>query len=121
VIHSGRSALDRVGRLPRSALCFSFATPKQIRLHGDGTEWISEVMGDEAEHLITNLCGLDRSSVEAGILDGDGRSLGQGFGQTKVDLPVAASGGGGNEREHAQELSVPQEWHRHQRCWIHGP
>ena len=55
MIHSGRGALDRVGGLSRSALWFSFAAPKQTRLHGDRTERISKVMGDETEHLITNL------------------------------------------------------------------
>ena len=43
-------------------------------------------MGDEAEHLITDLGGLDRSAVETCILDRDGRSLRQRLGQTKVGL-----------------------------------
>ena len=58
-IHPGRGALDRVGRLSRSALWFSCAAPKQTRLHRDGTEWISKVMSDETEHLITDLGCLD--------------------------------------------------------------
>ncbi len=45
-------------------------------------------MGDEPEHLIPELGGLDRRVVETGILDRERRSLRQRLGQTKIALPV---------------------------------
>ena len=77
-------------------------------------------MGDEPEHLVTELGCLDRSLVETCILDCDCRSLRQRLGETKIALPVAARRGGGDERKHAEELFMPQKRHCHQRCGIHG-
>ena len=85
---------------------FRSAALKYTRLHRDGTERIAKVMSDEPEHLIPDLGRLDRRIVETGILDGDGRSLRQRLGQTKIALPVRARPGGGDEREHAEELST---------------
>ncbi len=120
VIHSGRGTLDHFGGLPRSALRFCSAALKETRLHRDGTERISKVMGDETEHLIPDVGRLDRRIVETGILDCESRSLRQRLGQTKIALPVRARPSGGDEREHAEELSTAEEWQRHQRRRVHG-
>ena len=53
-IHPGRGALDRFDRLLRSALWFRLRCRRRTDcLHHDGTERIPQVVGDDAEHLIT--------------------------------------------------------------------
>ncbi len=104
-IHAGRGALDRFGGLSRSTLWFRAAALKKTGLHRDGTERISKVMSDETEHLITDLGCLDRSIVETGILDRDGRSVRERLGQTKIAL--ARSGESGEETNASTPRSCP--------------
>ena len=54
-------------------------------------------MSHDAEHLITELGGVDRSAVETCILDCDSRSLCQRFSQTKIARPIGARRGRGDE------------------------
>ena len=77
-------------------------------------------MSHDAEHLITELGGLDRSAVETCILDCHRRSVRQRFGQTKIVRSVSARRGRGDESQRAEELSAHQERQRHERRGTDG-
>jgi hypothetical protein len=77
-------------------------------------------MSHDAQHLITELGGVDRSAVETCILDCDSRSLRQRLSQTKIAPPISVRPGGGDKCKYAEQPSMPQERQRHQRCRIHG-
>jgi len=51
-------------------------------------------MSDKTEHLITDLGSFDRSIVETGILDSDGRAVRERLRQPQVASPVVARAGG---------------------------
>ena len=72
-------------------------------------------MSHDAEHLIAELGGVDRSAVETCILDRHSRSVRQRFGQTKIALSVNARRGRGAEQQRAEGLSPHQERHRDER------
>ena len=72
-------------------------------------------MGHDAEHLITEVRGVDRSAIETCILDCHSRSVRQRFGQTKIALSENARRGRGAEHQRAEGLSPHQERHRDER------
>ena len=93
---------------------------RSVACHRDGAERIAKVVRDEPEHLIAELGGLDRSVVEAGILDRDRRAIRERLGQAKIASPVRGETQTRREREDAEQLSMAEERQRHQRCRVHG-
>jgi hypothetical protein len=53
------SALDRLGWFPRSSVGFRAATLQHSRLQQDRVKRIPQVMRDDAEHVISQLRGID--------------------------------------------------------------
>ena len=103
----------------RSPFGFWAVTLEGRCLHQDRGKRIPQVMSHDAEHLITELGGMDRSPVQTCILDCDSRSLRQRLSQTKIAPSISARLCGGDKCKYAEEPSLPQERHRHQRCRIH--
>src|SRR6185295_1778369 len=82
-----------------------WTSPLESRcLHQDRGDRIPQIVGHDAEHLIAALRCLDRSAIEACVLDGHGGSVSQRFSPTKIVLSVNAIRVRGAEQQHAQGL-----------------
>ena len=64
VSHPGRGVLDGFDGLPRLIVWSASADLKDAGLHRDDAEWISQVVGDDSQHLIPHVDRLDRRVVE---------------------------------------------------------
>ena len=117
-VHARGGAVDRLPRLPRSPFGLRAASLQCRCLHQDRGQRIAQVVSHDAEHLITELGGLDRRAVEPCILDGHRRSLGQRFGHTKIVRSVNARRSRGAKRQRADGLSSYQERHYDERCEV---
>ena len=78
-VHPRGRAVDRFTPLLRTPLGIGAATREGRRVQQNRGQWIPEVMRHGAEHVITELGGIDRGAVETCILDCHDRPVRQRF------------------------------------------
>jgi hypothetical protein len=74
-VHARGCAVDNPHGFQRSSFGLRAPTRDCRRLQQDRGQRIPQVMGDDAEYLIAEVGGVDRSAIETRILDRLGRSL----------------------------------------------
>ena len=85
--------------------------PQDLQAVADRGQRVAEFVGQGRQELVLAAVGLPQFPVKLGVLDGDGRSVGQVLRRGEVGLVVAATRLGGDEGDDAERLAPDLQRH----------
>src|SRR5579859_3072682 len=91
---------------------------QQVGGHANRRQWILEVMGDYGGHQLALARFVERGLVEAGVVEGEGRSARQLLGESEIPRVVAAGRMRRQERQRSQQTPSGQDGQHHARTYV---